>query len=489
MFALSELTDVKSFTKAQAAVAYAKDLYAEAIDGLCDAFEAFQEDPSVKAPDTARYPFMGLEVTPANVAAPPTRLSYGMVSNPGVFGTTLTHPELFEDYYLEQVSLLLENHGQPLVVGRSPQAIPLTFAVERASMGMTTEWQPALRAAFPLPDLAAIHDQVPNGTYKTPPGKAMPLSLFAADRVDLSLNRLRHYTGTTPQHFQRYVLFTNYQRYVDEFIAYGLEQVQNGDRYCGFVEPGDFVTPNPKRNTMSAGGEKPAKLPQMPAYHLVGENKDGITLVNIGVGPSNAKTITDHIAVLRPHCWLMVGHCGGLRKRQQLGDYVLAHAYVRFDQVLDEDLPPWVPVPPIAEVQVALTQAVQEITGLEKRDLKARLRTGTVMTTDDRNWEFRYSDLAVQMNQSRAIGIDMESGTIAANGYRMRVPYGTLLCVSDRPLHGEIKLPGMANRFYEERIAQHLKISLRALDILREDVGRSALHSRKLRSFDEPAFR
>src|SRR3546814_8388378 len=103
----------------------------------------------------------------------------------------------------------------------------------------------------------------------------------------------------------------------------------------------------------------------MPAYHLKAPNHAGITMVNIGVGPSNAKTITDHIAVLRPHAWLMLGHCAGLRNTQALGDYVLAHGYVREDHVLDADLPTWVPVPPLAEVQVALEEAVAEVTGLE----------------------------------------------------------------------------------------------------------------------------
>jgi AMP nucleosidase len=95
----------------------------------------------------------------------------------------------------------------------------------------------------------------------------------------------------------------------------------------------------------------------------------------------------------------------------------------------------------------------------------------------------------MRFNQSRAIAIDMESATIAANGYRFRVPYGTLLCVSDRPLHGEIKLPGMADAFYEERVSQHLEIGIRALELLRKEADNGTLHSRKLRSFTEPAFR
>ena len=176
----------------------------------------------------------------------------------------------------------------------------------------------------------------------------------------------------------------------------------------------------------------------------------GITMVNIGVGPSNAKTITDHIAVLRPHAWLMLGHCAGLRNTQALGDYVLAHAYVREDHVLDDDLPVWVPIPPLAEVQVALEEAVAEVTGLAGYELKRIMRTGTVATIDNRNWELRDQRGPVQrLSQSRAIALDMESATIAANGFRFRVPYGTLLCVSDKPLHGELKLPGMATDFYK----------------------------------------
>jgi len=226
---------------------------------------------------------------------------------------------------------------------------------------------------------------------------------------------------------------------------------------------------------------------QMPAYHLMAEGGAGITLVNIGVGPSNAKTICDHIAVLRPHVWLMIGHCGGLRPSQSIGDYVLAHAYLRDDHLLDDVLPPEVPLPVIAEVQKALFEAALTITGEDEDSVKQRLRTGTVVTTDDRNWELRYAASALRFNQSRAVAIDMESATVAAQGYRFRVPYGTLLCVSDKPLHGELKLPGQANAFYERAISQHLRIGIEALGLLQ--LEGEGLHSRKLRSFDEPPLR
>ncbi len=225
----------------------------------------------------------------------------------------------------------------------------------------------------------------------------------------------------------------------------------------------------------------------MPAYHLMRPDGMGVSLVNIGVGPSNAKTITDHLAVLRPQAWLMIGHCGGLRANQTIGDYVLAHAYLRDDHVLDEVLPPEIPIPALAEVQQALQRAAELVTGEDPETLKRRLRTGTIVTTDDRNWELRYTSSALRFNQSRAVGIDMESATVAAQGYRFRVPYGTLLCVSDKPLHGEIKLPGQANRFYERAITEHIQIGIAAVDLLRQEGMR--LHSRKLRAFDEPPFR
>ena len=258
----------------------------------------------------------------------------------------------------------------------------------------------------------------------------------------------------------------------------------DNDGYVAFVEPGNAVTPR--------GGSAPehssVRLPQMPAYHLVRTDRAGITMVNIGVGPANAKTITDHIAVLRPHAWIMLGHCAGLRNTQQLGDYVLAHGYVREDHVLDEDLPLWVPVPPLAEVQVALATAVADVTQLTGYELKRVMRTGTVASTDNRNWELLPEPGPERrFSQSRAIAVDMESAAISANGFRFRVPYGTLLCVSDKPLHGEIKLPGMANQFYRDRVDQHLRIGMRAVELLRR-LRLDQLHSRKLRSFAEVAF-
>jgi AMP nucleosidase len=336
-----------------------------------------------------------------------------------------------------------------------------------------------------------MDDGIANGTWEPRPGDAQPLALFTAARVDYSLHRLRHYTGTAPDWFQNFVLFTNYQFYIDEFVRLGHEEMANPQsEYTAFIEPGNVVT---RRSGLPAQagdalGAVPPRLPQMPAYHLTHPNHGGITMINIGVGPANAKTITDHVAVLRPHAWMMLGHCAGLRNSQQLGDYVLAHAYVREDHVLDEELPLWVPIPALAEIQLALEKAVADVTGFNGADLKRIMRTGTVASTDNRNWELLPGNVPQRrFSQSRAVALDMESATIAANGFRFRVPYGTLLCVSDKPLHGELKLPGMASDFYRRQVSQHLEIGIRAMEKLRA-MEPERLHSRKLRSFTETAF-
>jgi AMP nucleosidase len=338
---------------------------------------------------------------------------------------------------------------------------------------------------FPATELAHIGDEAADGLLIADEN-GLPLSLFDGLRTDFSLARLKHYTGTPPEHFQRYILFTNYNRYVDEFVAWACQQVGKG-RYTALSGAGGLYVDKSTEDHAQLVADSTWRKHQMPAYHLMADGETGITLVNIGVGPSNAKNICDHLAVLRPEVWLMIGHCGGLRDTQRIGDYVLAHAYLRDDNILDRVLPPEIPIPPIAEVQQALEAAAVQVSGTSGANLKRRMRTGTVVTTDDRNWELRYTDSALRFSQSRAVAIDMESATIAAQGYRFRVPYGTLLCVSDKPLHGEIKLPGQANRFYEEAIAAHLQIGIQTCELLRE--AGNSLHSRKLRAFNEPPFR
>ncbi len=488
------------YTDAAAAVAQVQSIYQASLAHLREAMRGFvageplpgQTNPAHPPRVRACYPFVRVQTETA--AHGDSRLSYGFVAGPGRFETTLTRPDLYGPYYLEQFRLLLANHPVSLEVGTGTQPIPVHFSFgehDHVEGEMSAERRARMRDVFDLPDLAAMDDGIANGTHQPRAGEAQPLALFTAPRVDYSLQRLRHYTGTAPEWFQNFVLFTNYQFYIDEFIALGRAAMADpASDYIAFVEPGNVVTRRVglPAEAIDAMGKEPPRLPQMPAYHLMRADRTGITMVNIGVGPANAKTITDHIAVLRPHAWIMLGHCAGLRNSQQLGDYVLAHGYVREDHVLDEELPLWVPIPALAEVQVALETAVADVTQLSGHALKRVLRTGTVASTDNRNWELLPDNTPQRrFSQSRAIALDMESATIAANGFRFRVPYGTLLCVSDKPLHGEIKLPGMANHFYRERVNQHLLIGLRTVERLRE-AGLDQLHSRKLRSFAEVAF-
>ncbi|MDR6757259.1 AMP nucleosidase [Mycoplana sp. BE70] len=487
-FAQPDPFEPQTFDDPVKAVDCLEALYERNTRFLTDAFAGLA---STRAPERryrACYPQVSVETT--SFGHVDSRLSHGYVASPGVYSTTVTRPKLFRHYLKEQLGHLMRNHGIGITVSESSTPIPLHFAFGE---GAHVEAEIAenitvpLRDLFDAPDLTNTDDEIANGSYEAGPGEPSPLAAFTAQRVDYSLARLSHYTATNANHFQNFVLFTNYQFYVDEFCAWArLQMAEGGNGYTAFVEPGNVIT--------QAGNDKPdtdltlARLPQMPAYHIKRKGHGGITLVNIGVGPSNAKTITDHIAVLRPHAWLMLGHCAGLRNSQTLGDYVLAHAYVREDHVLDDDLPVWVPIPALAEVQVALESAVAEVTGLEGYDLKRIMRTGTVATIDNRNWELRDQRGPVKrLSQSRAIALDMESATIAANGFRFRVPYGTLLCVSDKPLHGELKLPGMATAFYRTQVNQHLRIGIRALEKL-AGMPTEKLHSRKLRSFFETAF-
>lgn len=477
--------EAQSFTDANEAVAYIQKIYNDSTATIQEAFSKAIDGCSDEVNITAGcYPYIGFRVENKDLYNYPS-VSYGVVTEPGLYGGTLTHPELFHDYYRQQIQLIIERHKVPVVIGRSSWAIPLPFAVEHSPSDLATDqlWQ--VKNAFVLPNLSRIDDHVPNCT--APSNYIRPISLFTGERVDFSLHRLHHYTGTQTEHFQSFILLTNYQRYIDAFIEFSRNQLNDPDSgYIEFVGPSGLCLT--RDNLASETCQKPGNLPQMPAYHLKRADGQGITFINIGVGPSNAKTITDHLAVLRPHCWLMLGHCAGLRSTQNLGDYVLAHGYVREDHVLDQDLPLWVPVPPLAEVQVALQNAVLNVTNENSEELKSHMRTGTVLTTDNRNWELQSHEFYERFKQSRAIAVDMESATITANGFRFRVPYGTLLCVSDKPIHGEIKLQGIANTFYRQRIKQHLEIGLEAIRLLREG-GAEQLHSRKLRGFDEPPFR
>jgi len=467
-------------------------IYDESVANLRQALSRYIEDrappdPKARNKGAFAYPELRLDYAGKVTAAAPSR-AFARLNQPGAYATSVARPELFRDYLVDQLEHLNRDYDVTISVGRSASEIPYAYVIENSGIEVGDIGTAELSRFFPSNELIHLGDEIADGVWEQDPGEPRPLALFDGPRTNFSLARLRHYTGTPPEHFQQFVLFTNYVRYVDEFVAVAIDTLRRkNSRFTSLSVPGATYESDDLVNAEAEIAAGQWRRHQMPAYHLMAEGRTGITLVNIGVGPSNAKTVCDHVAVLRPEVWLMIGHCGGLRPSQTIGDYVLAHAYLRDDQVHDDVLPPEIPLPAIAEVQNALFDATTAITGEDEDSVKRRLRTGTVVTTDDRNWELLYAASALRFNQSRAVAIDMESATVAAQGYRFRVPYGTLLCVSDKPLHGELKLPGQANDFYERAISQHLRIGIEALKLLeREGEG---LHSRKLRSFDEPPLR
>ena len=274
------------------------------------------------------------------------------------------------------------------------------------------------------------------------------LFLFTPERMALSIDRLEHYTGTKAEMFQRYVLLTNYEWHVEEFRA----------AVGGCVGP-----------------EAPGR--QMPAWHYMLPGQTGVSIVNIGVGPSNAKTFTDHLAVLRPDMVLMIGHCAGLRNHQEIGDLVLASAFMRDDRVLDDLLPLSVPVVSNHTLNSLL---LDELTA---RGLRSRM--GIVFTTANRNWELHLTAVQEQLQASRALAVDMESATVAANGFRYRIPTATLLAVSDKPLHARPKIAADAQDFYTASRRQHVEIAISVTRKVNE-LYPGGLPAAGLRSPDEP---
>jgi AMP nucleosidase len=473
-----------------AAVDQLERLHTRAVAALIEAVRRFAEKgtpPSAEERALFRYPELRVTYLPGG-PAPRLARAYGQLTWPGEYAVTVTQPAYFRAYLVEQLSLLVEDYGAELSVRVGETEIPYSFVLDAAGAAafesVPTE---ELARYFPNPRLAQVGDAVVDGLRLERLDRTRPLALFDAPRTDYSLKRIDHYTGAPWADVQPWILFTNYQRYVEEFVRWAAEGVRNGPKGWALSCPGNVRIEAGDSDAEAKALDASWRKYQMPAYHLTTPERDGVTLVNIGVGPSNAKTITDHLAVLRPHCWLMIGHCGGLRHTQRIGDYVLAHAYLRRDKILDDRVPLEVPIPAIAEIQVALQQAAASVAGDDKEELRRRLRTGTVVSYADRNWELNYNQERQLLSQSRAIAVDMESACVATQGFRLRVPYGVLLCVSDKPAHGEIKLPGVSDRFYDKAVGAHLRIGLETVALLKQN--RDRLHSRKLRAFDEPPFR
>jgi AMP nucleosidase len=233
--AWEHLKYAKWFDSADDAVDYVHELYNKAVSQICDNFSEFEKSGEV--PDDhaefSYYPFIGVSIGHDDLFVDPS-FAYGVINEPGHYGTTVTAPELYDAYFREQISLIIERHRVSVVVGYSDCKIPLPFVIEHSHAQFDVDELMRLRSKFVLPDLKRIDDSFANATFV--PDGYRPLALFTGERVDFSLQRLHHYTGTPPNHFQNFILLTNYQRYIDEFISqtsHIIEHHQKNDWWNG----------------------------------------------------------------------------------------------------------------------------------------------------------------------------------------------------------------------------------------------------------------
>jgi AMP nucleosidase len=409
-----------------------QDIYRNSIDHLRDSLQRFVAGENFDQRVRACYPFV--RVHTSTVARADSRLSYGFVAGPGTYETTLTRPDLFGRYYLEQFSLLLRNHSVELESAparcRSRCTSPSPSTHVEATM--SAERRLLMRDLFDLPDLAAMDDGIANGTYEPRPGEAQPLALFTAPRVDYSLQRLRHYTGTAPEHFQNFVLFTNYQFYIDEFIKLGHQMMAD---------------PQPTTSLRRAGqrGHAPRRQPRVARRR--GRQRAAAAAADAGLPPHARRPQRHHHGQHRrrpgqrqdhhrPHrraAPARLADAGPLRRPAQLA----AAGRLRAGPRLCARGPCARRGPAAVGADSGAGRgAAGAGTGRGRRDpaaglrAQAIMRTGTVASTDNRNWELLpnrnvASTPERRFSQSRAVALDMESATIAANGFRFRVPYGT----------------------------------------------------------------
>ncbi|MEO0972095.1 MAG: AMP nucleosidase [Pseudomonadota bacterium] len=406
---------------------------------------------------------------------------------------------------------------------------PSLFEEERARAGGQEEWHFAKPEQLNDAQSKAVDDDTK--ALKTQrPEDARALTFYSALRTDYSLSRIEHYLHTPSSAVQPYIIFTNYELYVRAFVATFLVSAAKGEgtltvagrtsdgtygqrfdregaaREIEKLSTGDYADDEDALidhliDRMNAEPALLRKGGQMPGYHFAStSDAPSISLVNIGVGPANARTITDNLAVLRPRVWMMLGHCAGVRTTQRVGEYVLPAGYYRRDHALEKEVPLRIDLPYVEVVNHALETAVRSIkeppdAPVEQRpgtaNTRGYLRSGVCMTTQNRHWELEpYDKVVFELEQARVIAVDMESATIAANGYRHRVPFGALLCISDNPLLGELKMRDMSQSFYEKSSGEHFRIGLEAIRMLDAQANRRELRkTRRLNGLADPLVR
>jgi len=246
-------------------------------------------------------------------------------------------------------------------------------------------------------------------------------------------NWLPRYTGKQLETFGRYFLLTNYLYYVELFAKWNNVEVEGRDK-------------------------------NMPSA-----TSDGITIINFGMGSPNAATVMDLLSAVVPAAVLFLGKCGGLKKKNKLGDLILPIAAIRSDGTSNDYLPLEVPALPAFKLQSAISAAIT-------RHNKEYF-TGTVYTTNRRVWEYddRFKKYLVK---TRAMAIDMETATIFTVGFANEIPTGALLLVSDQPMISTgIKTEASDKKVTSKFVDLHLTIGIDALREIKEN-GISVKHLR-----------
>ncbi len=232
-------------------------------------------------------------------------------------------------------------------------------------------------------------------------------------------NWLPRYTGLEINEFSKYILLTNFSNYVELFAKWNKVEVKGKDR----------------------------------AMHNA--TAEGITIINIGMGSPNAATIMDLLSAVQPKAVLFLGKCGGLKKKNKLGDLILPIAAIRGEGTSNDYFPPEVPALPSFALQKAISTTI--------RDNKQDYWTGTVYSTNRRVWE--HDDVFKKYLQKiRVMGIDMETATIFITAFANKIPAGSLLLVSDQPMVSEgVKTERSDKIVTEKFVENHLKIGIESL--------------------------
>lgn len=235
-------------------------------------------------------------------------------------------------------------------------------------------------------------------------------------------NWLPRYTGRGLEDFGKYILLTNFQKYVTLFA----------EMY----------------NVEVTGNDKP-----MPSA-----SANGITIINFGMGSPNAAIIMDLLSAINPNAVLFLGKCGGLKKKNQLGDLILPIAAIRGEGTSNDYFPAEVPALPAFSLQKAVSTTI--------RNFDRDYWTGTVYTTNRRVWEHD-EDFKKYLETTRSMAIDMETATIFTVGFANQIPAGALLLVSDQPMIPEgIKTSSSDNKVTQQFVEEHLKIGIASLNEL-----------------------